>query len=183
MDHHAGRLINNDQSVVFVDDVKGNVLGQNSAVEARAIELQRCNIAGLHPIAFFYGLPIDVDEACVGCGLDTSARSVGQMFHEELVHTQGFLPAIGYNAQVLVKFVRAIVHVGLARHGTKLFFNRFFNKNFRIVKNNVVGAERVELALGNGVSDVFGNFLGARLSVELLYKLAIANNQGNDASR
>ena len=80
MHHHACRLIDDHQLVVFIAHIKGNILGHDGGVEVGTVEHQGDNIAGTHLIVAFHGAGFPTLLAVVG-RRDEQEAGVGSLLY------------------------------------------------------------------------------------------------------
>ena len=90
--------------LIFIDNVEGNILGFDAAIELRSIEHQCHHIIGFDAVVALDGTTIDVDASGFGCSLDAIARSVVHKIDEKLVYAQKLLTFVGYNSIMLIEF-------------------------------------------------------------------------------
>ena len=103
MDHEAGGLVYDEHRAVFIDDVKGDVLGNNFEFIARAVHHHLDHVEGLDAIVRLHGASVDKDAARFGRLLDAVARRPFQACHEEFVYAEQLLALVGNEAKMLVK--------------------------------------------------------------------------------
>ena len=110
MHHQPGRLVDDHQLVILIDDIKWDILRLDGRIVVRTVQHQCNDITRAHLIVAFHRLVIDEDEACISSLLDTIARGVLHMFRHELVYTHRLLPMVYLHAQVLIQLtVTALV--------------------------------------------------------------------------
>ena len=105
MHDHSGRLVDDHQRVVFIDDVERNVLGLDGGIVARTVEHQRDDVARTNLVIAFHRSIVDMDEARIGSLLDAVARRMLHLFLHIFVDAQRSLSRIDYEAEMLVKLL------------------------------------------------------------------------------
>ena len=103
MNNQAGRLIYNNQRLVFINNIKRNVFRLYQILIARTIEQKRYDIVGFNAIITLFRPPIDVDEAGLSRLLYSVARRIGQMSHQKLIYTKQLLALVGYDAKMFIQ--------------------------------------------------------------------------------
>ena len=113
VDHEAGGLVDDDDVVVLVGDVEGDVFGGYGAVITWPVEQEGDDVGGLDAVVALDGLAVHVDETLARGGLDAVARGVGQVVDEELVDAEQLLAAVGHDAEVFVELAAFFVVDGV----------------------------------------------------------------------
>ena len=103
MDDEASRLIDHQEVFVLVDDIQGDILGDDLQLAARTAELEGDDLEGLDAVVGLDGSIPDEDIATLQRLLNTAAGGVGHARGEELVDTQQLLPLVGDDTEVLVE--------------------------------------------------------------------------------
>ena len=114
MNDQAGRFVNHQQVVVFIDDVQRNVFG---------FDLHAAALVGHHKGDHIArpDLVVGLDDAVVhphvfglDGQLDAVAGSVGEVLGQKLVHAQRRLPAVGLQPEMLVHLLLLVLFRGKA---------------------------------------------------------------------
>ena len=118
MYHHAGLLVDNHESVVFIDDIKRNIFCNDTCVVLRTVEHQRDNISRAYLVVALYGLIIHVNEARIGCLLDAVTALIRVLLGQKLVNAHGSLPHVHLNFPVFKEllFIRFEVFYVVIQH-------------------------------------------------------------------
>ena len=103
VDDHAGGLVDDEQGVVLVEDVEGDVFGDDAVFAAGVCHDEGDEVAGAHFVAGTDGRAVDEDVACVGGFLYLGTGGVGEAGEEEFVDAEGGLPRLDFDAVVLVE--------------------------------------------------------------------------------
>ena len=103
MHHQACLFVDDDDVVVFVDDVQRDRLGRDVGLSWGIGEHDGNHIVGLHLVVLLDGFLINQDVACLGGILHTVARDVGEMVGQIGVDTLGLLAGVDRHAYVFVK--------------------------------------------------------------------------------
>ena len=86
MDGHAGRLVDDDDVGVFVDDVERDVFG--SGGQGRQVSgVDVDHVGGAEELRGFGGLLIDEDATVFGPGLQAGTRDSGELPLQEMIET------------------------------------------------------------------------------------------------
>ena len=109
MHHHARRLVDNHQRIVFVHHIEWNVFGLDGRVVVRSVEHQRNHIARPYLVIAFHGAFVYVHETRVGGLLYAVTTGMLQPFCHKSVDTHGHLSLIHHYAQVFVQLPRVVV--------------------------------------------------------------------------
>ena len=103
MNHHAGGLVHNHQVVVLVDDVEGDVFCLDSAIVARTVEHKCHHVARAYLVVTLHRSVVHMHEPSIGSLLNAVARRVLHLLLHVFVNTQGCLPGVYDEAEVLVQ--------------------------------------------------------------------------------
>ena len=88
MHHHASRLVDNHQAVVFIHHIQGDIFCFYSGIERRMVQPYGHNVQRFDPITTFHRPVIDLYETSLCRLLDSVAGSILQMQEQKLVHTK-----------------------------------------------------------------------------------------------
>ena len=113
VDAHAGGFVDNEQRLVFIHDVKGDVLGHDLNLPRRIAHDDAYLVAWLHAVVGLHGLAVHEYVAGVGCRLDLGARRVRHVVHHVFVYPYQVLTAVCGEVEVLVCLPRGL---GVALH-------------------------------------------------------------------
>ena len=102
MHHHAGWLVDEQQLVVFVYNIQGNLLRYYFPIAFWAVEHQCDDVSGLNLVVALYGFAIGLDVSCLGCLLDAIAAGISEVIHQEFVHSHRILPTICHYSAMLI---------------------------------------------------------------------------------
>ena len=131
--HQACRLVDDHQLVVFINNVQGNVFGDDFPVALWTVKHKGDDITGLDLVVALYGVSVGADAAGFGSLLYAVAAGVGHVVHQELVHSGYVLTLVRHNAPMLVLlgrsaffflqkvFVQQVCIVRIAVHPTVRF--------------------------------------------------------------
>ena len=100
---HAGRLVDDEEDVVLVGDVQGDVLGDYVPFTAWPVEHEGDGVSGLDLVVASDGDAVGLYVACLGGFLYAVAAGITKVVHEETVDTDGVLAAVGNDAAVFVE--------------------------------------------------------------------------------
>ena len=103
MHHHARRLIDDHQLIVFIDHVQGNILRFDGGIIMRPVEHQGDDIARAYLIITFDRIAVDVNKTGIGGFLDSVTAGMGLMLCQELVDTYGHLTFIHFYTEVFIQ--------------------------------------------------------------------------------
>ena len=103
MHHQTCRFVHDQQVIVLVDYVQGDVLRNDFPVALRTVEHQGDDIVGLDLVVALYGPSVHLYESSLGSLLDAVAAGVAQVVHQELVHAHWALSLVGHHAAVLIQ--------------------------------------------------------------------------------
>ena len=101
--YHSCGFVDDEQDVIFIDDVEGYVLGDYLPVSLRPVEHEGYDVPSLDLVVAFYGFAVGLDEACLGGLLYAVAAGVPEVVHEKAVDAHGILSAIGNDATMFVQ--------------------------------------------------------------------------------
>ena len=110
--HHARRLVDHHQFIVFIHDVERDIFGVYAIVVVRTVEHQRDHIPRPHLVAALHRTVVHMHKARIRCTLNTVATGVLQFFHQKLVDAQRHQPLVGHKAQMLVQLLLLIIQFG-----------------------------------------------------------------------
>ena len=120
MHHHACRFVDNHQIVVFIDDVKRNILRHDAGVVLRMVEHERDDISRPHLVVALDSLSRHADAPSVGSSLNTVAAGVLHVFGQEFIDAHGRLSGVDDDAPMLIS-----VAVGRTLGVSPVVFGRF----------------------------------------------------------
>ena len=103
MHHQSGRLVDDHQIGVFINDIKGNIFRNNFIFITRTVHHHRDDIQRLHFIAAFHRFTVSHNKSVLGSFLDTVARSIDNTFEQIFVDSDHRLPFIHNHAEVFIK--------------------------------------------------------------------------------
>ena len=119
MYNHSGRLIDDHEHVIFVDNFKRNVFGNDARIVLGSVEHERNHIAGAHLIVALYGLVVHMNEARISCLLNAIAALIGILLSQEPVNTHRSLPHIHHYLPVFIELLCVVFQVFYVK---ELFF-------------------------------------------------------------
>lgn len=105
----SGLLVDDNEVVVFINNVDWNFFGDNGIVVVRTVEHHSDDVEWLDLVTAFDGAVVAEDESCIGSTLNAVAAGVGQVFLYELIDSHQFLATVGYKAVVLIQSCRFFV--------------------------------------------------------------------------
>ena len=105
MDHHAGRLVDDQQFVVFIDDVERDGLRLDLHATPLVRHHERDDVERADLVAGLDHDVVDADILGVDCQLHAVARCVGKMLRQILVDAYRALSAVGFQSEMLVHFL------------------------------------------------------------------------------
>ena len=118
MHDHACRLVDDHELIIFIDDVKGNILWLDGGIIVRTVKHQRDDIARSHlVIALHRTAVISTSEspypdiACIGSLLNTVSRSVLHVLGQEFINAQRLLSAIYFDTEMLEELLRIVLQL------------------------------------------------------------------------
>jgi hypothetical protein len=94
MDDHSGRLVDDDDVFVLIDNLKRDRVRQN-LVDPRRGNLDRDNFAGCHAELGLSLLPVDAYPPGFDKSLDGSAAQAGQLVRDIPIQTRAKVVACG----------------------------------------------------------------------------------------
>ena len=103
MNHHASGLVHNHQVVVLVDDVERDIFCLDRAIVAWTVEHKCHHVAWPYLIVTLHWSVVHMHEAGIGSLLNAVARRVLHLLLHVFVNTQGSLPGVYDEAEVLVQ--------------------------------------------------------------------------------
>ena len=101
----SGRLVDHQYILVLINDVEGDILGENLVGIARTVHHHLHHVGGLDAVVRLHRPAVDQDAAGFGGLLDAVARRLLQVVDEEFVDSQQLLPGVGHEAEMLVHAV------------------------------------------------------------------------------
>ena len=102
MHHEARRFVDDEQGLILVDNIEGDVLWDDFPVALRVVQDERDDVAGLYLVVALDGLVAGMDCTRLGCLLYAVAAGAGHVVHQELIDADGRLPLVHLNAPMLV---------------------------------------------------------------------------------
>ena len=101
--HHAGLLVDDQNIVVFVLYVQGNVFGNNLGIARRIGHQHGNHITGLHLVILSFYLVIHQDATGLGRLLHLVAGGIADKIEQVFVYADDFRPGIHHETKMLVK--------------------------------------------------------------------------------
>ena len=142
MHHQSGGFVDDHQVLILIDDIKGDILGDDVVVVSRTIHHHGNHFARLHLVAALHRLSVGHHIAHVGCPLDAVARRVHDALAKKLIDSHRCLSLIDHHAEVFVQLT------GLLPYGfgfvqfVQQYFVRFVNHRlfvYLIIYNRSTG--------------------------------------------
>ena len=103
MYNESGWFIHYHQKLVFIDNIKRNIFGNNFIFIARTIHHHRDNIERFHFVAALHRLTVGHDKTTFRCFLNAVTRCIHNTFEQIFVHPHHRLAFINYHAKMLVQ--------------------------------------------------------------------------------
>ena len=133
VDDHAGGLVDHDEVVVLIDDVDGDVLGEERERTRRVRQQDADDVVGVDAVVLLLGLAVDDDAAGARGLLHAVARRVGQQVREVPVHAYQLGAVVHDEAEMLVQLLAFLggsflYFFGLAHIGNETAKIRLFRK-------------------------------------------------------
>ena len=101
MHHQARLLVDDDDVVVFVDDVQRNGLWLDVGLARRIVEHNGNHVVGFHLVVRLHRLVVHQDITRLGCILDAVARDAADARGQESVDAHRILTTVDGDAHVL----------------------------------------------------------------------------------
>ena len=81
MNHHAGGFVNDQEVIVFVDDIQGYILGDYFPIALWTVQYQSDHLQRLNLVVALYRLSVNADTTGLGSFLNAVTAGVTQMVH------------------------------------------------------------------------------------------------------
>ena len=101
--NHSCRFVNDHQIVVFINDIKWNILWFDGCIIMRTVEHQCDHIAWTNFVVTFNRTIIHMDKTCIGSLLDTITTRMRLMLGNILINTYGDLPFVHFHTEMFIK--------------------------------------------------------------------------------
>ena len=105
MDHHSGRLVDDQQLVVLVYHVERNLFGFYPVVVGSMVDHQTDDVARTDLVVALHGTLVDIEHTGIGHGLDAVTALVGHVLGEVFIHAQRHLPGVDFHVQAFEQFL------------------------------------------------------------------------------
>ena len=105
MNHHTGRLVDDQQLVVLVYHVERNLFGFYPVVVGSMVDHQTDDVARTDLVVALHGTLVDIEHAGIGHGLDAVTALMGHVLGEVFIHAQRHLPGVDFHAQAFEQFL------------------------------------------------------------------------------
>ena len=106
MHHQARWLVDDEQDLIFIDNIEGQVLGNDFPIALGMIQDECDDVARLDLVVALDGLVVGPDATRLCCFLYAVAAGAGYVIHQELIDADGALPLIHFYAPMLMLFLR-----------------------------------------------------------------------------
>ena len=112
VDHQSRGLVDHQQIFIFIDDIEGDILGDDLEIIARTIHHDAYDIARFHLITRLDRASIHDDALSVGSLLNPIARSLLHPLDEKLIDAEQLLTLIGDKTEMLEELSPVVENVG-----------------------------------------------------------------------
>ena len=127
MHHKTCRLVDDKQGIILIDDIKGQVLGDDFPVALGVVKDKGDDVACLDLVIAFDGFVVGPDASCLSSLLYAVAAGAGHVVHQELIDADGALPLVHLNAPMLVALIRLFLQKRVVKFVIKQYVFQLFN--------------------------------------------------------
>ena len=104
MHHQARWLVDDEQDLIFIDNIEGQVLGNDLPIALGMIQDECDDVARLDLVVALDGLVVGPDATRLCCFLYAVAAGAGHVIHQELIDADGALTLVNFDTPMLVLF-------------------------------------------------------------------------------
>ncbi len=116
MDHESRRLVDDENSLVFIDYIERDILCYYLKFIARTIHHDAHDIVGLHLVARLRGFAVDDYASGVGRLLNTVAGGLLHTVDEKLVDSYHLLALIRHETEMLIELLAVVADIRRLLH-------------------------------------------------------------------